>query len=118
MVENLPLLNMLITAGSGLIGVGIGIGVFHNSIKEIAVIKKRQAKLRGEENGGGTVFMPRTECNNERQKCSAASTKQVQELLDDLTSHTKSIRALDNFARWWMQEKGLHISEINNILGR
>jgi len=35
----------------------------------------------------------------------------------ELVSHGKSIESLNNFARWFLQDKGLKITEINEILG-
>ena len=118
--------NLKFTAISAAIGVAFGVGVFKGTVKqiqtdlqkEIEVIKKRQARLRGEANGDtSTLYMTRLDCEKERASCSGATNNQIGRLCRDLDEHTKSIRALDNFARWKMQKEGLKIEEINMILG-
>ena len=115
------MLQVMISFGAGLLGVGIGIGMFKSVVNQVKLdlvnIKKRQARLRGEDNGALPVFRTRLNCDIMRAQCGAAATDKMQTVVEDLTRHTKSIRALDNFARWWMQKEGLQIDDINKILG-
>lgn len=112
---------MIISFGAGLFGVGIGIGMFKSVVTQVKLdlvkIKKRQARLRGEDNGGLPVFRTRLNCDIMREQCGVAANGKMQLVVDDLLVHTRSIRALDNFARWWMQKEGLKIEDINKILG-
>jgi len=114
-------LQIMISFGAGLFGVGVGIGMFKSIVNQVkldlANIKKRQARLRGEDNGALPVFRTRLNCDIMRAQCGAASTDKMQTVVEDLIRHAKSIRALDNFARWWMQKEGLKIEDINKILG-
>lgn len=117
----LDLIQVVITAASGLVGVGIGIGIFRTDIKQIkadlGTVKLRQAQLRGETNGHKPVFMQREDCGTLREACLADTKRQMEDVRKDLLAHTSSIKALDNFARWSMQRDGLKIEEINVILG-
>ena len=114
------IIQIFVSGGAGLLGVGIGIGMFKSTIKQVKddvqVIRRRQARLRGEDNGGIPIFVTRDVCRDRRDDCSSTSNGKMQSVCDDLIKHTKSIKALDNFARWWMQKEGLAISEINKIL--
>ena len=126
MTEGLQVINMLMMAGSGLLGIGVGVGLFKSKVDQVLVdftefkktnteehlqIKDRQSRLRGETNGGEPLFMPRIQCMQNRTSCMT----HTENLLED---HTQDIKALNNFARWFMQEKGLLITEINDILGK
>ncbi|MBU4470316.1 MAG: hypothetical protein KJ741_07665 [Proteobacteria bacterium] len=122
-MDHVQLINMGFTAGAGLIGIGVGIGVFRNTIKqikeEIVSVKAKQSMLRGEDSGlAAPIYMPRSWCELERTRCGLNSSVKMEKVCDDLIAHTESIRALDNFARWWMQKEGLKIEEINAILGK
>ncbi|MBU4317684.1 MAG: hypothetical protein KKF30_10465 [Proteobacteria bacterium] len=122
-LDHVQLINMGFTAGAGLIGIGVGIGVFRNTIKqikeEIVSVKAKQSMLRGEDSGlAAPIYMPRSWCELERTRCGLNSSVKMEKVCDDLIAHTESIRALDNFARWWMQKEGLKIEEINAILGK
>jgi len=118
---HIEILQIMISFGAGLFGVGIGIGMFKSVVTQVKLdlvsIKKRQARLRGEDNGALPVFRTRLNCDIMREQCGAASTGKMQTVVEDLIKHTKAIRALDNFARWWMQKEGLKIDDINKILG-
>ena len=118
---HVEMLQIMVSFGAGLLGVGIGIGMFKSVVNQVKLdlvnIKKRQARLRGEDNGALPVFRTRLNCDIMRAQCGAVATDKMQTVVEDLTRHTKSIRALDNFARWWMQKEGLKIDDINKILG-
>lgn len=107
MLEHLQLIQLFISACSGFLGVGIGIGVFKSSIKQVKKdlekVIVRQAHLRGEDNGGYPIYMSRVNCENYRSHC-------------EVGEHTKSIKALERYARYELQSKGLKIEEINQIL--
>lgn len=107
--DTVIVLQAIVSGVLGFLGVGIGVGVFkatiNTAMKDIACLKRRQANLRGEDNGGIPKFMLRNDCITLRQSCGNTLQKQ-----------DGAIKALDNFARWWMQEKGLHIEDINKIL--
>ena len=113
-------------AGSSLFGAGVGVGFLKNTLNQVQLeiknlsesnktehkeIKDRQAKLRGETNGGEPIYMPRVSCLQNRASC-MSHTENL------LSEHTQDIRALNNFARWFMQEKGLTVIEINDILSK
>jgi hypothetical protein len=114
------ILNAGISGCAGLVGVGIGLGIFRTNIKrnsdEIVVLKGRQARLRGEGNGNPSVFMPRGHCVDIREHCAKLRITRDRATDEDLAAHSKTIKALENFARWWMQKEGLHIEDINRIL--
>ena len=116
----ISLAQLIITAGSGLIGVGLGIGMFRGSVNrmrdDLSKVQTRQAKLRGEDNGQKPVFMSRLDCGEIRANCIAGTKDDMNKMIADLIEHTKSIKALDNFARWSMQKEGLRFEEINTIL--
>lgn len=120
--QHLQMLQVFVTACAGFIGVGIGIGVFKREIKQIKLdiikLTKKQERLRGEANGDLPVFRTRLNCEALRHQCMNVSNGKMSTVMEDLIAHTVAIRALDNFARWWMQKEGLNISEINNILER
>lgn len=105
--EHIQILQLFISACSGFLGVGIGIGVFKSSIKQIRKdltrVMDRQSRLRGEDNGGYPIYMSKDNCEKHRSRC-------------EVGNHTRSIRALENYARWDLQNKGLKIEEINQIL--
>jgi hypothetical protein len=107
--DDVVILNAVISAGLGFLGVGVGVGVFKttisNAVKDIELLKRRQAHIRGEDNGGIPKYVLGTSCAEHRGNC-----------INVLTKQDKAIDALDNFARWWMQKEGLHIEDINKIL--
>lgn len=109
-----------IAAGSGLVGVGIGIGLFKTTIKrlsdDIESIKDRQSILRGEKDGISPIYMSRIDCVEKRSACGKTNKDSYDEICEDISEHTKAIRSLNNFARWWMQKEGLKIEDINRIL--
>jgi hypothetical protein len=122
LIQHLQFFQMFITAGAGFLGIGIGIGVFKREItyikRQLKTIQARQSRLRGDDNGGLPVFRTRLNCEALRHQCMNISDSKMSTVLEDIGEHTGSIRALDNFARWWMQKEGLTITEINNILGK
>lgn len=123
-VHHLQVIQILISAAAGFIGVGIGVGVFRTSInnaikqikEDILEIKRKQAKLRGED-GTGPRYISSEACGNFRNYCANMSEGRMKQICNDITEHTKSIQSLSNFARWWMQKEGLTIDQINKILG-
>ena len=112
---------IFISGGTGLLGVGIGIGVFKSTVKQIRKdilgIMRKQDVLRGENDGKAPLYVPFGECLDYRSRCVGIKEGKFTILTDGMKDHHSSIKALDNFARWWMQKEGLTISEINNILG-
>jgi len=126
-MNSVQFVQILISAGAGLFGVGVGVGLFRGIIKQIQkdviqnktsinIVQDRQRKLRGEDNGSIPVYAIRKECLSLRESCSVNIDKTVKLIDLDLSSHTKSIKSLENFARWSMQREGLKIEEINTIL--
>ena len=114
------IIQMAITGGTGLLGIGMGIGIFKSTINQFKArlekVELRQSKIRGEDNGGIPIFMTRSTCNEERAKCAAAGESRMSGVSSNMDKHTVSIQSLENFARWWMQKQGLNISEINEVL--
>ena len=112
-IPHVQLLQLAMTALAGIGGVGITLGLFSGGVKslkqEVASIKIRQSKLRGEDNGVVPIFMGRGECITYRDNCGTR-------MCASLTAHQHDIKRLDNFARWWMQKEGLSISDINKVL--
>ena len=119
-IHELQLLQMGLTACSGAIGVGVGMGLFRATVRQlksdVLYIKTRQARLRGEDNGGVPLFLRKDTCNKYRIDCADISSKHREDFSRDLKHHTRAIKALENFARWRMQSAGLKIEEINQIL--
>lgn len=117
----IDLIQIGVTAVAGMFGAGVGIGMFRGSVdqlkKDVQWMKDRQVRLRGEDGGGKPMYIMREDCLQERQECSAIVNGRLGMVCNDLSAHGSSIRSLENFARWWMQEKGLGIDEINRILG-
>jgi len=119
-MDELNLINMAFSAGAGLLGVGVGIGLFKSTIQhmqeELKVVQKKQQRLRGEDNAGIPVFMTKTSCESLRNQCGMLTDGKFVNVSKDILKHTKAIKSFENFARWWMQENGLKIDEINRIL--
>lgn len=107
-----------LTAMSGIFGVGVGAAwvkfTLKSVLQDVEGIKIAQAKLRG--NGGNTppLFMRRGECIDFRSDCDAK--KDINNIVDVLSEHTKSIKTFEKFARWRMQQDGLTQQQINEIL--
>ena len=120
-MTHLQLAQVFISGGAGLVGVGIGIGIFKRDIKQIkkdiSGIMRKQDVLRGENDGKVPLYVPFGECLDFRSRCVGIKEGKFAILTDEMKDHHSSIKALENFARWWMQKEGLTISEINNILG-
>lgn len=121
------IIQTLMSAGAGLFGVGVGVGLFRGLIKQIqGVIKQlqkdldrvqyKQIKLRGEDNGGLPMYVTRDTCISMRKDCERINSNKIEVLREDVKTHTRTIRSLENFARWWMQKEGLNIDEVNRIL--
>lgn len=125
MAEEIQFMNMMLMAGSSLFGAGVGVGLLRGSVKQLqkdfkglaennttehTQIKERQARLRGETNGGEPLYMARLQCMQNRSSCMTSTERLLEE-------HSKDIKGLKNFARWFMQEKKIPITEINEILG-
>lgn len=117
---SVQIVQMVMTASAGLIGVGIGIGMFKSSVQQVRndlkALQRKQARLRGEDNGNVPLFMSRSYCERLRQDCLLSSSEKMQACSEHIGRHSKSIKSLENFARWWMQKEGLKIEEINKIL--
>ena len=119
-IHEIQVLQLIMTGGSGLIGVGIGIGMFRGVVKQlkkdVETIKSRQAKLRGENNGGRPEYVRIYDCGQTRSDCLISQKSQISGISETLDRHAKAIRVFENYARWAMQNKGLKIEEINQIL--
>jgi len=120
-MTHLQLAQVFISGGAGLVGVGIGIGIFKRDIKQIKKdidrIIKRQDILRGNDNGKERpLYVSLTECIGERARCVGIKEGKFGEITVEMKEHRRSIKALENFARWWMQKEGLNIREIQSIL--
>jgi len=117
----IDLIQVSLTAVAGFFGAGVGIGMFRGTVdqlkKDVQWMKDRQARLRGETNGGKPMYIMREDCQQERTDCAAVVNGKIQLICNDLSGHGSSIKSLENFARWWMQKEGLRIEEINQILG-
>ncbi|MCG2750381.1 MAG: hypothetical protein L6301_00875 [Desulfobacteraceae bacterium] len=122
LINQAELFQMAMSGGAGIMGVGIGIGMFRSMVtqvkKDLESVKIRQARLRGEDGGGLPLYMLRSACDAVRMQCATNADRRMGEVVGALLQHTNSIKALDNFARWWMRKEGLEINEINKILGR
>lgn len=67
--------------------------------------------------GGVTVFVPRNDCEENRERCRGEVVGWIGKNQDIVASHSRCIRALENFARWFLTSKeGLPLSEVNKIL--
>lgn len=122
-MSHLQVAQIFISGGAGLLGVGIGIGMFKSTVKQIrkdiSTIIKKQDVLRGTNDGKGEpLFVPMTECLTERVRCLKTKDDKFGLISSEMKEHHSSIRALENFARWWMQKEGLTIGEINSILNK
>ena len=119
-MTHLQIIQVTITAAAGTLGVGVGLGIFKNDIRQIKKdlknVKDRQARLRGEDNSGVPRYVSLSTCREMRTHCNEDRKAKTDCLLDELDTHSVSIKALNNFARWWMQKEGLSIQEINDIL--
>lgn len=120
MIDHFEVVQAVISLITGIFGVGIGVGIFKRDIrqvkKDLAYVIDRQDKLRTSYSGGLPLYMPRITCDEIREDCSADRAKKAEKVIDEITIHTKNIRSLENFARWWMQKEGLTIEQINKIL--
>lgn len=113
------MVNAVISFGAGLFGAGVGVGstvmFFRSSIekirKDLDYVINRQDRLRGADKEVPPVYMTRLECVSEREQCPVHS--------DQLTiaAQTTSIRRLENYIRWRMNEDGLTQPQITQILG-
>ena len=107
---------IFISGGTGLLGVGIGVGILKGTVKQIrkdiSGIMRKQDVLRGENDGKVPLYVPFGECLDFRSRCVGIKEGKFAILTDEMKDHHSSIRALENFARWWMQKEGLTISEI------
>jgi len=119
-IHEVQILQLLLTSASGLIGVGIGIGLFRGSVKQlkedVAYIKARQKKIRGEDNGGRPVYSLSEDCKAFRQSCAVGHGEEMKRISNTIVDHTRALKSFENYARWSMQNKGLKIEEINQIL--
>ena len=113
-------IQILISSAAGLFGVGVGVGLFRGSVKQmqrdLERVQYKQIKLRGEDNGGLPMYITRATCLTMREDCERINSKRIDELKIELKVHTRTIRSLENFARWWMIKEGLDIDEVNKIL--
>ena len=117
MSEFVTLAQVALVGISSVAGTAFGIGIGVQKVKsklgvmeeKVGFLDERQKKLRGETNGGKPLFVPLSDCMDKRVKC-------VTEIESILKEHTEALKNLDNFARWFLQDKGLKIVEINEIL--
>lgn len=117
----------IISASAGLFGVGVGVGMFRGTIKQIhstikqiqkdmEIVQYKQRRLRGEDNGSIPLYITRNGCFTLREGCEKKYNELLKSVNTDLQEHKKAIKSLENFARWSMQREGLKIEEINKIL--
>lgn len=113
-------INALVSAGAGLFGVGVGWGIIKTRLNQISEnvkrIQQRQARLRGEDNGGLPLYVTRDTCLTLRDGCGRGVDEKMVAINANIAAHTSQINGLTNFARWFLQDKGLTINEINKIL--
>ena len=68
----------LISAGAGLFGVGVGVGIFRGTVRRfkqyLEDVQRKQRKLRGEDNGSIPLYTARNECVILRLKCDKEKT--------------------------------------------
>lgn len=109
-----------ISGGVGILGVGIGVGVFKATIKQIIEdireIKRKQSVLRGGEAGDLPIYMTRLTCGDFRQACFKTIADKLEDVDESITEHHECIKGLNNFARWFMQKEGATMKEINETL--
>ena len=114
------LIQILISSAAGLFGVGVGVGLFRGSVKQMQKdlerVQYKQIRLRGEDNGGIPLYVTKKSCDILRSTYNLVHSEKAQNINENLKEHTLSIKSLNNFARWWMQKEGLSIDEINRIL--
>lgn len=123
MIET-PIIHYLIAAVSGAFGVGVAWGSVKVSLtkdlaslrEDITKIQIRQARLRGEDDGGEPMFVPSAQCTMKRKACHDEVDKTSVELARKAVVNAERIKRLENYARWTLQDKGLRIDQINNIL--
>jgi len=117
---HIEFIQIFISACSGFFGVGIGIGVFRSTIRQIktdlAEVIKNQKALRSGHGGGFPIYMSRITCDEIRRSCEKDREDKAVRVITEITTHAKTIKALENYARWEMQNKGLKIEEVNQIL--
>jgi hypothetical protein len=114
------IIQLIITAGSGVLGVGIAVGFLRAFItkilEDIVELKRKQGVLRGEDSGEPPIYVRRTEFDVQRQICKLDIENQNTKVCDTLNNHTKAIRSLQNFALWFMQKQGMELKDANKIL--
>ena len=100
-------------------GIAIGYGMLRQQTKvnteEIAKIKDKLAIIEGTNPGatGLPPFIRRVECDDREIVIS----KDISELKNRLDLQHKSLKGLQNFARWTLTTKeGLGLAEVNKIL--
>jgi len=104
------------TGISAAVGTLIGVGVAWGSLRtrvvamktEINEIKTKQDTLRGAPIGM-PLFVFRTECDLQRQKCQ-------EHVCDEIHDMGEKLKAVENYVRWEMGQKGLPPDQINRIL--
>jgi len=100
------------TAGGSIFGAGVIVGAVKFALRDQAEIKRRQKKLRGEDNGGIPLYMTREECKNKWSSCDKEG-KSMKAVLD---SHEEMLRKLENYARYQLHESKHTELEIEQIL--
>jgi len=114
------IIQLVITAGSGILGVGIAVGFLRAFIskilEDVVELKRKQGVLRGEDSGGPPIYIRRLEFEVQRQTCKLETQAQNDKVCATLNTHTKAIRSLQNFALWFMQQQGMELKDANKIL--
>jgi DNA repair exonuclease SbcCD ATPase subunit len=100
------------TAGGTIFGAGVIVGAVKYAFKDLTEMKRKQKKLRGEDNGDIPLYMTREECKNKWSSCDKEG-KTVKETLDN---HEIMLRKLENYARYQLHEAKHTELEIDQIL--
>ena len=134
MIQNPHLyLSAAITLVVGLIGVAAGYGALRqvvkslqknqeqlkaDMLKEMAAIKARQAVLRGEDNDGRPRYVQTWECEKTTQLCQHHICDEIKNMQKSIDANNAVTAGLRNFARYFLQDKGMSLTEIDKLLGK
>jgi hypothetical protein len=120
--DHIEVVQAIINLLTGAIGVGIGLGFLRGTINQIkrdlAEVIENQKKLRTGAEGGFPIYMTRPSCDSIRKACEQDREKQTEKIIEKICEHTGNIKAIENYVRWEMQDRGLTIEQINKILSK
>ena len=111
-----PVEQVLIPLGSGLLGIAVGYGTILTQVRvntrELARLRDSLANLKGNSTGE-PAYVRRDECATMHD----AIGQQLREHKTHLQAQEKSLKGVQNFARWWLSRKEeLSLAEVNEII--